>query len=203
MILKNSFWHWRGKQNLALEISHHPSLFTLIILHLYLSPAILQFTDEPPFLQIRPEPPVLHLRQSQNHRSSPVHCSDHNLGAVSHEPFTITLTLFSGFVSYQMVRDAYDDKLLLRRFQRVPKSLKVLCWLNANCCCPLIDIISKYEDEKEKLFMRYEQLRKKKKSMMSEQVKACNDKITQLEGSLKKKKGIGLSSLSKDPNQAI
>ncbi|KAK2450146.1 hypothetical protein QL285_009280 [Trifolium repens] len=44
---------------------------------------------------------------------------------------------------------------------------------------------------------------KKKKSMMSEQEKACNDKITQLEGSLKKKKGIGLSSLSRDPNQAI
>ncbi|GAU47430.1 hypothetical protein TSUD_86340 [Trifolium subterraneum] len=52
----------------------------------------------------------------------------------------------------------------------------------------LQDIISKYEEEKEKLFMRYEQLRKKEKSMMSEQEKACNDKITQLEGSLKKKK---------------
>ncbi|MCI27878.1 hypothetical protein A2U01_0049078 [Trifolium medium] len=36
--------------------------------------------------------------------------------------------------------------------------------------------------------MKYEQLRKKEKSMMSEQEKACNDKITQLEGSLKKKK---------------
>ncbi|PNY00275.1 hypothetical protein L195_g023551, partial [Trifolium pratense] len=48
--------------------------------------------------------------------------------------------------------------------------------------------ISKYEEEKEKLFMKYEQLRKKEKSMMSEQEKACNDKITQLEGSLKKKK---------------
>ncbi|CAJ2678549.1 unnamed protein product [Trifolium pratense] len=52
----------------------------------------------------------------------------------------------------------------------------------------LQDIISKYEEEKEKLFMKYEQLRKKEKSMMSEQEKACNDKITQLEGSLKKKK---------------
>jgi hypothetical protein len=61
----------------------------------------------------------------------------------------------------------------------------ILCWLNANCCCPLIDIISKYEDEKEKLFMSI--LGKKEKSIMSEQEKACNDKITQLEGSLKKK----------------
>ncbi|XP_058735472.1 uncharacterized protein LOC131607486 [Vicia villosa] len=50
------------------------------------------------------------------------------------------------------------------------------------------DIISKFEEEKEKLFMRYEQLRKKEKSMISEQEKSCNDKITQLEGSLKKKK---------------
>jgi hypothetical protein len=31
---------------------------------------------------------------------------------------------------------------------------------------------------------------KKEKSMMSEQEKACNDKITQLEGSLKKKKKV-------------
>ncbi|WJX72702.1 hypothetical protein P8452_56551 [Trifolium repens] len=49
----------------------------------------------------------------------------------------------------------------------------------------LQDIISKYEDEKEKLFMSI--LGKKEKSIMSEQEKACNDKITQLEGSLKKK----------------
>ncbi|KAK2382962.1 hypothetical protein P8452_38285 [Trifolium repens] len=58
----------------------------------------------------------------------------------------------------------------------------------ANSLQALQDIISKYEEEKEKLFMKYEQLRKKEKSMMSEQEKACNDKITQLEGSLKKKK---------------
>ncbi|CAI8618214.1 unnamed protein product [Vicia faba] len=50
------------------------------------------------------------------------------------------------------------------------------------------DIISKFEEEKEKLFLRYEQLRKKEKAMISEQEKSCNDKITQLEGSLKKKK---------------
>ncbi|KAJ1417647.1 hypothetical protein SESBI_16493 [Sesbania bispinosa] len=52
----------------------------------------------------------------------------------------------------------------------------------------LKDIISKFEEEKEKLFMRYEQLRKKERAMMSEQEKACNDKISQLEESLKKKK---------------
>lgn len=52
----------------------------------------------------------------------------------------------------------------------------------------LQDIISKFEEEKEKLFLKYEQLRKKEKTTISEQEKACSDKITQLEGSLKKKK---------------
>ncbi|KAL1365145.1 hypothetical protein HN51_013233 [Arachis hypogaea] len=52
----------------------------------------------------------------------------------------------------------------------------------------LKDIISKFEEEKEKLFLRYEQLRKKEKNIISEQEKACNDKIAQLEESLKKKK---------------
>ncbi|KAI4296731.1 hypothetical protein L6164_036663 [Bauhinia variegata] len=52
----------------------------------------------------------------------------------------------------------------------------------------LKDTIAKFEEEKEKLFTRYEQLRKKEKSMISEQEKACTDKIAQLEESLKKKK---------------
>ncbi|WCJ27026.1 hypothetical protein M5689_008801 [Euphorbia peplus] len=52
----------------------------------------------------------------------------------------------------------------------------------------LKDTISKYEEEKERLFVRYEQMRKKEKSMISEKEKACADKIAQLEGSLKKKK---------------
>ncbi|XP_065879432.1 uncharacterized protein [Euphorbia lathyris] len=52
----------------------------------------------------------------------------------------------------------------------------------------LKDTISKFEEEKERLFIRYEQLRKKEKSMISEKEKACADKIAQLEGSLKKKK---------------
>ncbi|GLT75624.1 hypothetical protein SLA2020_473310 [Shorea laevis] len=52
----------------------------------------------------------------------------------------------------------------------------------------LKDSISRFEEDKEKLFKRYEQLRKKEKSMISEQEKFCADKITQLEESLKKKK---------------
>ncbi|XP_054800242.1 uncharacterized protein LOC129304568 [Prosopis cineraria] len=52
----------------------------------------------------------------------------------------------------------------------------------------LKDIFSKFEEEKEKLFLRYEQLRKKERNMISEQEKACNDRIAKLEESLKKKK---------------
>ncbi|KAJ7968553.1 DNA ligase 1 [Quillaja saponaria] len=52
----------------------------------------------------------------------------------------------------------------------------------------LKDTISNFEEEKEKLFVRYEQLRKKERSMISEREKACAEKIAQLEGSLKKKK---------------
>ncbi|CAL0312056.1 unnamed protein product [Lupinus luteus] len=52
----------------------------------------------------------------------------------------------------------------------------------------LKDIISKFEEEKEKLFSRYEQLRKKERSIISEQEKTCKEKIAQLEESLKRKK---------------
>ncbi|KAK3009420.1 hypothetical protein RJ639_014129 [Escallonia herrerae] len=52
----------------------------------------------------------------------------------------------------------------------------------------LKDTISKYEEEKERLFMRYEQQRKKEKSLLSEREKACASKIAELEESLKKKK---------------
>ncbi|ESR62572.1 hypothetical protein CICLE_v10017918mg [Citrus x clementina] len=52
----------------------------------------------------------------------------------------------------------------------------------------LKDTISKFEEDKERLFMRYEQLRKKEKSLISEQEKYCADKIADLESSLKKKK---------------
>ena len=89
----------------------------------------------------------------------------------------------------------------------------------------LTDTISKFEEEKEKLFTRYEQLSeqqhssshiikynsifiqtrewnidcvnfislisgKRERSMITEQEKACGDKIAQLEESLKKKKQV-------------
>uniref|UniRef100_A0A175YM20 DNA ligase 1 n=1 Tax=Daucus carota subsp. sativus TaxID=79200 RepID=A0A175YM20_DAUCS len=52
----------------------------------------------------------------------------------------------------------------------------------------LQDTFSKFEDEKEKLFIRYEQQRKKEKGLISEQEKACANRIAELEESLKKKK---------------
>ncbi|XP_076920490.1 uncharacterized protein LOC143581626 [Bidens hawaiensis] len=52
----------------------------------------------------------------------------------------------------------------------------------------LNDTISKYEGEKEKLFLKYEQHRKKEKNMIIEHEKACATKIAELEESLKKKK---------------
>ncbi|KAL6991061.1 hypothetical protein U1Q18_009183 [Sarracenia purpurea var. burkii] len=52
----------------------------------------------------------------------------------------------------------------------------------------LKDTISKYEEEKGRLVIRYEQQRKKEKSVISEQEKACGQKIAELEESLKKKK---------------
>ncbi|KAL7130038.1 hypothetical protein ABFS83_13G107000 [Erythranthe nasuta] len=52
----------------------------------------------------------------------------------------------------------------------------------------LKDVISKYEEEKEKLFARYEQLRKKERNMLTEHEKANAARIVQLEDSLKKKK---------------
>ncbi|CAN6439262.1 unnamed protein product [Victoria cruziana] len=52
----------------------------------------------------------------------------------------------------------------------------------------LQNIFTKYEDEKEKLFVRYEQQRKKEKVMLANLEKACGDKIAAAECSLKKKK---------------
>ncbi|KAG6754859.1 hypothetical protein POTOM_040658 [Populus tomentosa] len=48
--------------------------------------------------------------------------------------------------------------------------------------------VSKFEEDKERLCMRYEQMRKKEKSMISEHEKTCADKIAKMEESLKKKK---------------
>ncbi|KAF6170069.1 hypothetical protein GIB67_010095 [Kingdonia uniflora] len=50
------------------------------------------------------------------------------------------------------------------------------------------DIFSKFEDEKEKLFARYEQQRKKEKNMLSELEKSFAEKVAAAEDSLKRKK---------------
>ncbi|RWR85481.1 DNA ligase 1 isoform X1 [Cinnamomum micranthum f. kanehirae] len=50
------------------------------------------------------------------------------------------------------------------------------------------DIFSKFEDEKEKLFVRFQQQRKREKSMLAELEKACTEKVAAVEDSLKKKK---------------
>ncbi|GAB4826952.1 hypothetical protein Ancab_033832 [Ancistrocladus abbreviatus] len=50
------------------------------------------------------------------------------------------------------------------------------------------DTMSKYEEEKDQLLIRYEQQRKKEKSLILEKEKESADKIAELEQSLKKKK---------------
>nr|VDC70407.1 unnamed protein product [Brassica rapa] len=50
-----------------------------------------------------------------------------------------------------------------------------------------INTVSKFEEGKERLYMRYEQQRKKEKTMISEQERFCTEKIAQLEESLNKK----------------
>ncbi|XP_033147740.1 uncharacterized protein LOC103867509 [Brassica rapa] len=50
----------------------------------------------------------------------------------------------------------------------------------------LKDTVSKFEEGKERLYMRYKQQRKKEKTMISEQERFCTEKLAQLEESLNK-----------------
>ncbi|CAN1129547.1 hypothetical protein LINPERPRIM_LOCUS17500 [Linum perenne] len=52
----------------------------------------------------------------------------------------------------------------------------------------LQETMTKFEEDKERLMMRYEQLKKKEKNMLAEHEKTCEEKIAKLEESLKKKK---------------
>ncbi|CDY17203.1 BnaA05g09850D [Brassica napus] len=49
-----------------------------------------------------------------------------------------------------------------------------------------LNTVSKFEEGKERLYMRYEQQRKKEKTMISEQERFCTEKLAQLEESLNK-----------------
>ncbi|KAL1560232.1 hypothetical protein AAHA92_10472 [Salvia divinorum] len=71
------------------------------------------------------------------------------------------------------------------KFQEVHEKL---CKEKASYLQGLKEVISKYEEDKEKLFLRYEQMRKKEKNMISELEKANAARIAQLGESLKKKK---------------
>ncbi|RXH86165.1 hypothetical protein DVH24_017218 [Malus domestica] len=57
----------------------------------------------------------------------------------------------------------------------------------------LTGIISKYEEKKERLCARYEQLRKRERSLISEHEKGCADKIAKLEVIEKEAAGTSLS----------
>ncbi|KAL6206581.1 hypothetical protein ACLB2K_023829 [Fragaria x ananassa] len=76
-------------------------------------------------------------------------------------------------------------KIETTKFQAVYEKF---CKDQVNHLQTLKGIISNFEEEKERLFTRYEQLRKRERTMISEHEKACTDKISKLEESLKKKK---------------
>ncbi|GLU23015.1 hypothetical protein SLE2022_390490 [Rubroshorea leprosula] len=64
--------------------------------------------------------------------------------------------------------------------------------------------ISRFEEDKEMLFKKYEQLRKRETNIISENEKLCADKISQLEESLKKnKKGDKFVSIVKKTFDSI
>ncbi|CDP11081.1 unnamed protein product [Coffea canephora] len=84
--------------------------------------------------------------------------------------------------------DSYLSCLRIAWRDFAPKYSKLVIQFVVTVIYCSADAISKYEEEKEKLFMRYEQLRKKEKSMIAELENACASRITDLDESLKKKK---------------
>ncbi|KAL3851313.1 hypothetical protein ACJIZ3_013195 [Penstemon smallii] len=80
------------------------------------------------------------------------------------------------------------ENLLKNETAKFQEVYEKFCKDKATHLQALKDVIAKYEEEKEKLFMRYEQLRKKEKTMLYEHEKSTAARIAQLEESLKKKK---------------
>ncbi|CAL1372768.1 unnamed protein product [Linum trigynum] len=61
----------------------------------------------------------------------------------------------------------------------------------------LQDTLSRFEEDQEKLVMRYEQLKKKGKSMLAEHGKAGEEMIAKLQESLNKMEDVAFSSIRK------
>ncbi|XP_073301472.1 uncharacterized protein [Primulina huaijiensis] len=80
------------------------------------------------------------------------------------------------------------ENLLKNETAKFQEIFEKFCKEKAMHLQTLKDVISKYEEEKERLFIRYEQLRKKEKNMLNEHEKSSAARIGQLEDSLKKKK---------------
>ncbi|CAA7405215.1 unnamed protein product [Spirodela intermedia] len=80
------------------------------------------------------------------------------------------------------------ESLLRSEYAKFQAAHEKFCKDKANFIQAFKEIFSKFEDEKEKLFVRYEQQRKREKAALSEVEKACTSKITAAEESLKKKK---------------
>ncbi|KAG6416592.1 hypothetical protein SASPL_124025 [Salvia splendens] len=80
------------------------------------------------------------------------------------------------------------ENLLKSKAAKFQEVYETLCKEKSSYVQGLKEVISKYEEDKEKLFLRYEQMRKKEKNMISEVEKANAARIAQLEESLKKKK---------------
>ncbi|XAR66459.1 hypothetical protein NMG60_11012710 [Bertholletia excelsa] len=80
------------------------------------------------------------------------------------------------------------EKLLKDETTKFQAVYEKFCKEKAAYLQALKETISKHEEEKERLLIRYEQQRKKEKNAISEHEKDCTNKIAELEQSLKKKK---------------